>query len=903
MALEPGTRLGPYEVQALIGAGGMGEVYRAREAELGRDVAIKVLPSDVAHDPDRLSRFRREAQLLASLNHPNIAAIYGIAEDGAIRGLVLELVEGPSLEDRLRHGRLPITDALSIARQIADALTAAHDAGIIHRDLKPANIKLTRDGSVKVLDFGLAKATSHESDGLSSAPTITLAGTRAGVIMGSAPYMSPEQARGQPVDRRTDVWAFGCVLYELLAGKRAFPGNTVPDTIIAVLEREPDWTALPSNSPANVRRLLQRCLEKDLKHRFRDIGDAKLEIEDALGGKTGIATTASTSSRTGRRLVWILAALVVLAVITATALTTMVYRRVEATDARVIRFSMAMPGSGALALPSSLTVVANPPLAVSPDGHDVAFAARTPDGRTMLWVRPLDAVTARLLPGTEGASSPFWSPTGRFLAFFAGGKLKKIDVSGGLPVAICDVPDNRGGAWSATDVIVFSPGASITTRLASGLQKVPAAGGAPTAATPLAEGETSHVMPSFLPDGRHFLYRAVTRGATGAGPIYVGTLDSPDRKFLLNATSANVVYSRGHLLFVQDASLMAQPFDDQRLTLMGEAVPVVDQILATGTPPLGVFSVSNGGVLAFQSPYARPVSRLEWITRTGQPASVLSDWGDWGDVELSPDGKRAAATLVDTAFGTRDIWIFDLLRGLQTRLTSDPADDNTPIWDPQSARVIFDSNRKGPLELYEKATSGTSGEKLLLEDSRNKYPACFSPDGRYMLYMVDNGGSSGWDLWTLPLFGDQKPFPFLQTPNNEAQGRFSADGRWVAYVSNESGRYEVYITAFPGAGEKWQVSSGGSVTLGGWPRWRHDGKEIFYLTPDDTIMAASVTSRGDRLEVSTPHALFKVTRLVRRRWAYDVSPDGQRFLVTTAADDTPPPPVTVVVNWSAGLKR
>ena len=348
---------------------------------------------------------------------------------------------------------------------------------------------------------------------------------------------------------------------------------------------------------------------------------------------------------------------------------------------------------------------------------------------------------------------------------------------------------------------------------------------------------------------------------------------------------------------------MAQPFDLQRLATTGEATPVVAQILTTGTPPLGVFSASNAGVLAFQAPAARPKSRLEWLTRAGQSAAVLSDWGDWGDVELSPDGKRAAATLVDTAFGSRDIWLFDLLRGLQTRFTSDPGEDDTPIWDPRSDRVVFDSSRTGPLELYEKATSEAHVEKLLLEDSRNKFPASFSPDGRYMLYMVDNGGASGWDLWALPFFGTRKPFPFIQTPNNEAQGRFSPDGRWVAYVSNESGRYEVYVTAFPGGSEKWQVSSGGSVTLGGWPRWRHDGNELFYLMPDDTIMAVSVTSQGDRLEVSAPHALFRVPRLIRRRWAYDVSLDGQRFLVTTTAEDTPPPPVTVVVNWHAALSH
>jgi Tol biopolymer transport system component len=883
--------MGSYRILSLLGAGGMGEVYLAHDSKLGRDVAIKVLPSAFVHDPERLARFQREARMLASLNHPNIATIHGLEHSDGTHYLVMELVAGETLAERISKGALPVEDALRVAEQIAEALEAAHEKGVIHRDLKPANVKVTPEGRVKVLDFGLAKAFAGESgQDLADAPTLS----QEGRILGTPAYMSPEQARGKAVDKRTDIWAFGCVLYELLTGKQAFCGGTLSDTIAAVLEREPDWQALPAATPVKIRDLLQRCLQKEPQRRLRDIGDGRIEIEDALNFPRGAEQTASLS-RKGRlsnaRLAWSVGALLLVGLIVALALGAFAYFRRAPEGTEAVRFFVPLPEKWRLQSWDALGAGMAALLAVSPDGHRVAFAAVGADGKSLLWVRSLDSLTAQALAGTDYASSPFWSPDSRFLGFFAGGKLKKIDVSGGPPITLCDAPNGRGGTWNRDGMIVFAP-----TSYAA-LQKVSAAGGVPTAATVLGEDERTHVWPFFLPDGRHFLYRVVSVGSM-AGPTYLASLDSAERKLLLTADSTNVVYSQGHLLFLRETTLMAQPFDARQFVLTGDPFPIAEQIQVQNAVPYGLFSASENGVLAYQTGTAATGSALVWFDRTGKQIGVLGDSAGYRDVELSPDGKRASVTILDR--GLEDVWLYDVARGLRIRLTFGQADQRVSTWSSDGSWLVFDSNRKGHYDLYQRASSGAGAEEMLLEDNLNKVPLSWSPDGRFFLY-ASSGSPTGNDLFVLPLTGDRKPFPFLQTQFFEGFGQFSPDGRWVAYHSDESGKNEVYVAPFPGPGGKpgkRQISTGGGTV----PRWRRDGTEIFYLAPDNKLMAAAVNGRGSSFEVGTVKPLFQ-TRATGPYNEYDVAPDGRRFLINSAPEQTSSAPITVVVNWTAGLKK
>jgi Tol biopolymer transport system component len=894
MSLAAGTRLGSYEVAAQIGAGGMGEVYRAHDTKLSRDVAIKVLPQAFANDPERLSRFQREAKMLASLNHPNIATIYGLEQSGGTSYLVMELVPGETLQERVkRDGAIPVEEALEIAKQIAEALEAAHEKQIIHRDLKPANVKVTPEGKVKVLDFGLAKAFADDSatGDLSNSPTLSRAATMQGVILGTAAYMSPEQARGKVVDKRTDIWAFGCVLFEQLTGKQAFDGEDITDILAAVVRAEPDWQALPAATPLKVRDLLRRCLQKDKTLRLRDAGDARIEIHEALTTPFRVEPLAVQSKNlfSNIRAAWSVAAISI--VIATLGWGAFAYLRHAPEVAQQVRFFVSLPDGWVLEQSVGAGGAATIPLAASPDGHRVAFVASARDGKSLLWVRSLDALTAQALAGTEGAARPFWSPDSRFLGFFAGGKLKKIELSSGPPITLCDAPDDRGGTWSQEGVIVFAPQAN------SALQKVSASGGVPNAATVLTEGETAHRRPYFLPDGRHFLYRSVTSSGVG-GPIYVASLDSAERKLILNADSANVAYSRGHLLFLRETTLMAQPFDTQRLALTGEAFPIAEEILrSVTTPPYGFFSASENGLLAYQTGSASAGYQLLWLDRTGKQLGALGDQALYGDLELSPDGKRTSVATVDQVGQVRDIWLYDVGRGLRTRFTFGPGAAFTSIWSPDGSRIVFSAFRKGHLDLYQKSSSGAGAEEVLLEDNHDKIPVSWSPDGRFILFRTV--GTAARELFILPLSGDRKPVPFLNTKFNENFGRFSPDGRWIAYSSDESGRSEVYVAPFPGPGGKWQISTAG----GEFPRWQHDGTEIFYLSPENRLMAATVNGKGANFEVGAVKSLFAPRIATGGRYQYDVSPDGQRFLINTALDQATSAPITVVVNWTAGLKK
>jgi serine/threonine protein kinase/Tol biopolymer transport system component len=890
MAILPGRRLGPYEILSSIGAGGMGEVYRARDTRLDRIVAIKVLPAHLADSSELRERFEREARTIASLNHPHICTLFDIGQQDGIDYLVMEYLEGEALAQRLAKGPLPLEQVLQYAIEISDALDKAHRKGVTHRDLKPGNIMFTKTGT-KLLDFGLAKLKQEATPAnvsLSDLPTENDPLTAQGTILGTLQYMAPEQVEGKDVDARTDIFSFGAVVYEMATGKRAFEGKTQASLIAKILETDPPpISSLHPMTPPALDRVVKKCLAKGPEKRWQAASDVCDELKwIAEGGpQAGVPAFIVTHSKSRKRLVWSVAAVLLVAALT---LGAYAYFRRVSEETQTVRFSVSPPGS--LAGFGTTTSGSTAPVAVSPDGHRLAFVAMGAEGRYLLWIRSLDTLAGQALAGTEGASSPFWSPDSRFIGFFAGGKLKKIEVSGGPPITLCDAPNNRGGTWGRDGVIVFNPANLVA------LQKVSESGGVPTAATVLGQGETAHMRPSFLPDGQHFLYRAYT--GTAAGPIYLASLDSTERKALLSVDSQNVFYTQGHVLFLRETALMAQPFDPRHLVLTGEPFPIAEQIQTTGTnPPYGVFSTSENGVLAYQTGTGA-TANLAWVDRTGKQIGVLGDTASYDDIDLSPDGKRASVSISDGK--QRDIWLYDVARGLRTRFTFDPANEFGSIWSPDGSRIVFNSNRKGHFDLYQKASSGAGTEEVLLENNHDKYPTSWSPDNRFILYDTV-GDRTGFDIWVLPLSGDRKPFPFLQTQFNEAPGQFSPNGRWVAYASDESGKAEVYVAPFPGPGGKWQISIGG----GDWPRWRPDGAEIFYVAPDNKVMAAPVNGKGTSFEVGVVKTLFQAGAgaTIGLRYRYGVSADGQRFLINTAPAEAASAPITVVLNWTAGLKK
>jgi Tol biopolymer transport system component len=888
-----GHTLGHYHIVEKLGEGGMGVVYRARDGSLNRDIALKVLPEAFARDSERSARFQREAQILAALNHPNIAAIYGLEQQNDVRYLVLEYVPGETLADSVKRGALAIEEALEICTQIAQALEAAHEKGIIHRDLKPANVKVTPEGQVKVLDFGLAKAFQPEgSDAdLSKSPTISAAATRAGVILGTPAYMPPEQARGKPVDKRADIWAFGCVLYEMLAGKPAFGANTITDTLAAIIRNEPDWSALPAGTTAAVHRLLRRCLQKDPRERLRDAGDALLELKQPAAAERAMPPATARP----HAIPWLVAALfAAIALVLA-----MVHFRQAPPEQRVTKFALLPPEKTAFRA-----------IAVSPDGRRVAFTATAAFGGTQLWVRPLDGLAAQPLAGTEGASYPFWSPDGRSIGFFAGSKLQKIEASGGPPQTLARALAGRGAAWSRDGVIVFARSDR------GSLLQVPADGGEPKPVTQIDASrlETSHRWPQFLPAGRRFLHLTFSSQQPEHWGIYLGSLDSKEmdsKKTRLVATDSSATFAAsatgpGYLLFLRERALMAQRFDPGKLELSGQAFPVAE--------PVGVeigfgrarFSVSETGVLVYNSSGGGN-RELVWMDRGGKRLETVGALGAYWQLDLSPDGRRVAAMRTDPQTGDSDIWLFDVVRAASSRFTFHPAVEGIPVWSPDGSRIAFYSTRDGPWNLYQKTTSGTGEDESLLKTQANKWPTDWSRDGRFLLF-VELDAKTGADLWVLPLTAEtkdagRKPMPFLRTEFNEFNGRFSPDGKWVAYDSNESGRYEVYVREFlpgqPGSGGKWPVSTGGGVA----PRWHGGGKELFYLAPDRKLMAVEVKA-GSGFQAGRPRPLFQTSAFTGTpAGRYAVTADGQRFLINSEMEEAVGEPATVILNWTAALKK
>jgi serine/threonine protein kinase/Tol biopolymer transport system component len=872
MSLAAGTRLGPYEILSPLGAGGMGEVYRARDTRLNRTVAIKVLPSHFADEPTVRQRFEREAHAVSSLNHPHICTLYDIGRQDGVDFLVLELLEGETLAARIEKGALPLDQALRYAAQIADALDRAHRQGVVHRDLKPGNIMLTKDGA-KLLDFGLAKMQNQPADD----ETVTKALTAQGTILGTFQYMAPEQLEGKDADARTDIFAFGAVLYEMVTGRRAFAGKTQASVIAAILAADPPpLSTLQATCPPALEHLVKTCLAKDPEDRRQTIHDVKLELKWIAEGGGSQAKPSAPPSKLAW-LPWILAAVILLAA----APFVIAYFRRAPEETRAVRSHILAPEK------TSFTGIGN--LAVSPDGRRLAFVAVGSDGANLVWVRSLDSLSAQSLNGTDGAAYPFWSPDSRFIGFFADSKVKKIEASGGPPITLCSSTRNiSGGTWNRDGVIVFSA-------LGGGpLYRVEAAGGEATLLTSLdrSRGETGQTFPSFLPDGRHFLYHSVT-GTSAQQGVYVGSLDSKDVKRLVESGSS-AEYGQGNLLFVRNDNLMAQPLDLQRLETAGAAVPVTEDVAVGITTGRAAFSVSGNGVLVYQTGGTRGDMRLTWFDRSGKKAGVLGDRSSYGSVSLSPNGAKAAVNKTGAQAG---VWLFDVARDLPTRLTFDAAFHRYPVWSPDGSRIVFSSSkRNGHFELYEKASSGAGIEQLIVPSDVDMYATSWSPDGQFILYQTQ--GEPQQKLGLLPISGDRKPRVFLQAEVRVRHGQFSPDGRWIAYESPESGKAEVYVAPFPGPGGKRQISTGG----GGTPRWRRDGKELFYLAPDRQLMAAEVNGKGGAFEIGAVRPLFR-TRAAAPALTYDVTADGQRFLVINSVEEEESSPLTLVVNWNAGLKR
>jgi eukaryotic-like serine/threonine-protein kinase len=868
--LSKGQRIGPYEIIETIGAGGMGDVYRARDTRLGRVVAIKTLSSLLRDDPELRRRFEREARTLAALSHPHICPVFDVGWEGDIDFLVMEHIEGETLADRLSKGALADRDALQIAAQIADALETAHEKGIIHRDLKPANVMITSGEIVKVLDFGLAKTLGHTNE---------MTATRAGVIVGTVAYMSPEQARGRTVDKRTDIWAFGCLLFEMLTGSPAFSGEALADTLVAIVEREPDWRLLPADAPRAVDRLLRRCLEKDARRRLRDIGDARIEIDEALSESHREASERHISTdRIFLRERRVLRS--ALAVVAAIAAGLAIEALRPGPQPPEMRFEITTPPTTSLSGPLSQ-------FAISPDGESLAFIA-TSDDRSKLWVRKLDSTTARPLAGTDFASALFWSPDSRSIAFFTLTQLKRIDVSGGNVQTIATsralVPS---GAWSRNGTILY------TADVGGPLYRVSAAGGEPVPVTP---PTSAGALPAFISDGRRFLYFDANASPNIRG-FYIADLGSPTVRRLIDADQAVLHAPSGELLFIRQGTLFAQAFDPGQLVLKGNA-------RALTTPSDGTViavSASDAGPIAFRSGTGSGLRQLAWFDRSGTELEKVGDAMDVLSPSMSLDGRYVAETVVRDR--RTDVWLLELNRRVFSRLTlTDDRDEVNPIWAPDGRRLVFLSRGEtSAADLFQKTVTGAGAEEPLLVSEQDKSPSDWSQDGRFLLYEDSEAKSAGrkWgDIWALPMDGHGRPFPVVHTSAQEAHAQFSPDAKWIAFESNESGRNEIYLQRFPGPGPRTPVSTNGGAQV----RWRQDGKELFYVAPEGRLMAVPIQlpPNGESVNIGSPVPLFVMHTLRTAAESplpaqYVVDGDGQRFLVMNVVPENRP--ITVVLSW------
>ena len=896
MAVTPGSKLGPYEILSPLGAGGMGEVYRAHDTRLDRSVAIKVLSAHLSSDPARRQRFEREARAVASLNHPHICVLHDIGTQEGIDFLVLEYLEGETLAHRVERGAMPTQELLKIATEVSDALDKAHRQGVIHRDLKPANIMLTKSGA-KLLDFGLAKpVATPASAALTAMATESRPLTAEGTIVGTFHYMAPEQLEGKEADARSDIFGFGAVLYEMATGKKAFEGKTTASVIAAVLASEPTpISTLQPMTPPALERVVKTCLAKDPEERFQSAHDLNLQLKwiaEAVS-QSGVSAPAVRRDKSREKFAWALAG-VLLIVATVGA-----YLRLARTPARFIVAEIPPP--------ERARGVGGPPV-ISPDGSSLAFTAIDQAGKPTLWVRPLGALSAHPLEGTEDAGFPFWSKDGRSLGFVSEDKLKTIDVAGGPATVVADAPSFGGGTWNLNGTILFVPD------VRKALYQVAASGGTPIPVLTLDLSKFQYYSwPQFLPDGKHFIYHGTALDPQNTG-IYFAALDGKQNRLVLRSDN-RAIFASGFLLYGRGTTLVGQAFDPQGGQLKGEPRPVAERVSGIAGPPSRVFDVSENGILAYQAAAATMGRQLTWFDRSGNKVGAMGEAGGYYDVRLSPDGRRLAFNLGEAK---SELYVSELGRGLPMRLTFDPnTDSGVPVWSPDGNKILFCRLQGGKAKagIYQKPSNGAAAEELLLaSDSTDMevWPNDWSRDGHFLLYSRgDLGNRSQEELWVLPLLGDRNPRLFLRNPPAVYDGQFSPDGRWVAYTSKESGRAEVYVAPFDSSrvmgsgngsapltpGGKWQLSTSG----GQYPRWRGDGKELFFLAADSRVMAAEVDAKGGSFQVGAVQPLFFAAFAQDSAIPFDVSADGKRFLIVSAPEQSSA--ITLLINWPELLKN
>ncbi len=891
MTLTPGTRIGRYEVAALIDEGGMGQVYRARDTSLDRQVAVKVLPPSLTDDRERLARFEREARLLASLTHPNVAAVHGLEEEDGTRALIMELVEGETLARRLRDGPLPLREALPIARQVCEALQAAHERGVVHRDLKPGNVMVRPDGRVKVLDFGLAKDVAADEAGPDSGGA-TGGLTRSGSLLGTPPYMSPEQLEGHQADPRTDIWSLGCLLYEMLVGRTPFGRTTAWQTVAAILEQEPDLDRLPAGTPPRIRLLVERCLRKDPRRRLHHVADARIEIEEAIaeGEASGWTASGARSRRVALSRPGTLAVLALTGAVGVGVGRALLSGPPDTGSARTDPLAFTVP------IPPGMSIgpgEVSTHLAVSPDGRSLAFTGSP--ASSPLRVHEFRTGTTRALEGTAGAASPFWSPDGRFIGFFAEGQLKKVPRDGGPPQVVSAASWEAGNSWGEDGTILFAqpvgPG-----RIA--IHRVPEEGGEPESVTTVAENEIGHFWPHFLPDGRHFLYLAVERSADPVPPrhLYVASLDGGERRRLLSSVSRAVYAPPGILLYATEGVLVAHPFDPEARQLVGEPRPITDRLryfYMTGQAEFSASSAVDNPVLAFHG--GAWTSEIVRYDREGRFLGSLGEPAAFDQVRISPDGRRAVVDVLDPANGGRDLWVYDLETLRSRRLTLHRADEQDPVWSPDGVRILYRSDESGPPDLYVRSADGSGAPERVLESGAVLTPQDWAGDGRHVLFQVSSR-QTGQDQWVLDLGGESEPRPLLATRYTEWGGTYSPDGRWLAFVSDESGRSEVYVAPVEDPGARLAVSTTGGIG----PRWSGDGGELFYVGPGPSLMAAEVRTGAEPIVIGDARMLFEIDGSVYSS-SWDVSPDGSEFLVNRVIEDLGRAPIQVMMGWDRQL--
>ena len=879
----------------------MGEIYRARDTRLDRTVAIKVLAESLAADPLIRERFDREARAISSLNHPHICTLFDVGHQDGIDFLVLEYLEGETLAQRLGRGggrvALDPNEALKIAIDVCNALDRAHRTGIVHRDLKPANVMLTRSGA-KLLDFGLAKGAAPlvAASGLSMLPTTPPNLTAPGTILGTFQYMAPEQVEGLEADARTDIFAFGALLFEMLTGRTAFEGKTPASLLGAILKDEPPPVSrLQPVTPVPLDRIISTCLAKDPDDRYQSARDLLRDLEWVASGSSDGAVAQPASGPAGsNRVAWLIAAVSTIALVV-TAVTALRRGSEVSPVAGSMQFTIAPPDNTSFGGPADLGTGTATQVSVSPDGQHVVFVART-QSVYQIWLRPVASQAAQALPGTEGGAFPFWSPDSRFIGFFAAGKLKKVPIDGGTSIVLCDAPAGRGGSWSRDNVILFTPSTT------AGLQRVSSAGGSPAVVTTPdpGAGETSHRWPHFLPDGRHFLYTAARSACCPAlkpGLIKTTSLDSADAAVTLFEADSSASYAAGHLLFRRDESLMAQPFDPDARQTTGDAFPIAEHVSWEASRYVGA-AVSQQGTLVYAPSDSLVGAQLTWLDRAGRALGTLGDLAPYVRPALSPDERRVAVELAAGSPENRDIWIIEVAGNVPSRLTFDPGSDFSPVWSPDGTRIAFQGQRSGRVALRQQSIARMAADQSVLEDPSNLQvsPSDWSSDGRFIAYTSTSSGSS--DVWVLPLFGDRKPFAIARTQAQETAAVFSPDVRWIAYATNESGQGNVVVQPFPGLSGKYQLSREG----GGQPVWRADGKELFYLAPEGTMMAVPIDA-GGQFDAGVPQTLFSTSARSGVNQRFAVTKDGQRFLVSVMRPQARAAPLAVVLNWTAAIQR